>query len=267
VISIGTSLLSKAHGEDVVISVPMAIVNSYKTVFASGFGNIPSKNFTYFGASSMVNGLTYYWNVLSEADKTAYIDYVEGTLPTTLNFPSEIGGYKVVSVSKDTIAALSGVTKIKLPDNMEYLEFDTSDLASTIREIEISTSNAKFKTANGVLYSKDGKILYIYPKAKLATTFTVESSVTEIAYRAFYNAKNIETLTIAGVVTVRDQAFESVGISIIKFTSSTASVFAGRDIFLGANTLLKISVPNASLGAFKSNVLIDYSILDKFIGA
>jgi hypothetical protein len=95
----------------------------------------------------------------------------------------------------------------------------------------------------------------------------VPSSVTEIAYRAFYNAKNIETLTIAGVVTVRDQAFESVGISTIKFTSSTASVFAGRDIFLGANTLLKISVPNASLGAFKSNVLIDYSILDKFIGA
>ena len=264
-----TAKLIANYEDQVYVYVPAIIHSAYVSAYksTSGFGGISNEHFQKFGASSMVNGLTYYWNVLSEADKTAYIDYVEGTLPTTLNFPSEIGGYKVVSVSKDTIAALSGVTKIKLPDNMEYLEFDTSDLASTIREIEISTSNAKFKTANGVLYSKDGKILYIYPKAKLATAFTVESSVTEIAYRAFYNAKNIETLTIAGVVTVRDQAFESVGISTIKFTSSTASVFAGRDIFLGANTLLKISVPNASLGAFKSNVLIDYSILDKFIGA
>jgi hypothetical protein len=267
VVTTGVNLRT-SNPDKIIIAVPAAIYDAYKAIYTNkDFAKIPFKNFQKFGASSMVNGLTYYWNVLSEADKTAYIDYVEGTLPTTLNFPSEIGGYKVVSVSKDTIAALSGVTKIKLPDNMEYLEFDTSDLASTIREIEISTSNAKFKTANGVLYSKDGKILYIYPKAKLATAFTVESSVTEIAYRAFYNAKNIETLTIAGVVTVRDQAFESVGISTIKFTSSTASVFAGRDIFLGANTLLKISVPNASLGAFKSNVLIDYSILDKFIGA
>jgi hypothetical protein len=107
----------------------------------------------------------------------------------------------------------------------------------------------------------------MYPKAKLATGFTLGTEVSEIAYRAFYGSKNLETLTIAGTVTIRDQAFENTRISIIKFTNTAASIFAGENIFLDANVSLRIHVPSASLDAYKANVLIDYSVIDKFVGA
>ena len=268
VVNPATSLRS-SEPEKIFVAVPAAIYKAYETAFkTSKFAGIPFANFTYFGNAFQINGATYYWNELDGSAKTAYIDYVEGTLPDTLIFPSKFDGYKVVAVSANAISALpDNVSKIVLPDNMEYLTFNTADLTSGIMELEISSSNSKFKTVSGVLYSKDGKTLYVYPQSKSGTTFTVDSTVIEIAYRAFYGAKNIETLTIAGVVTVRDQAFEKAGISTIKFTNTTASVFAGKDILLGANAALVISVPKGSLIAFKSKVLMDYSILDRFVGA
>ena len=266
----GSSLIDSDYVNNVTVAVPQSIINEYTK--SGTFGNIPTKNFTYFENASTLGSATYYWNVLDEAAKTAYIDYVEGTLSATLVFPSEFDGYKVVAISPNAISSLSDdVTKIVLPDNMEYLTFNTSDLTTGITALEIADSNSKFKTVDGVLYSEDGKVLYIYPKSKESTDFIVNATVTEIAYRAFYQDEKqvsaLETLTIAGVVTIRDQAFENSSIGLIKFTSTTASVFAGKDILLGANSLLRISVPNASLGAFKSNVLMDYSILGRFIGA
>ena len=258
--------LRASNPDKIIVAVSAAIYEAYKTQYSNGYAKIPFANFQKFGASTQINGLTYYWNILDESAKTAYIDYVEGTLPTTFRFPAELSGYKVVYVSTEAIAALSGVTTIELPANMEYITFTTADLPSTVHTLEIADANTKFKTVSGVLYSEDGKTLYVYPKAKLATNFTVANTVSEIAYRAFYEAKNIETLTIAGVVTIRDQAFENSGISTIKFTSTTASVFAGKNILLNANVNLKIQVPNASLSAYKANVLIDHSILDRFNG-
>jgi hypothetical protein len=165
------------------------------------------------------------------------------------------------------MSALTNATKVTLPEHMAYLSFNTSDIANTVQTLVISSSNAKFKNTDGVLYTKDGKNLLVYPMAKTSATFTLPSEVSEIGYRAFYGAKNLTTLKIGSVVTIRDNAFESSKISKLEFSSSTASVFAGRDILLGANTNLKISVPSASLAAYKANVLVDYSILDKFIGA
>jgi hypothetical protein len=170
------------------------------------------------------------------------------------------------------MSALSNVKKVVLPDNMAYLTFTTADIADTVEELEIKNTNAKFKTIDGVLYSKEGenvKVLLIYPKAKTVSddSFTVPSGVTEIGYRAFYGTKNLEILIINDVVTVRDQAFEATEISTISFTNNTASVFAGRNILLNANTWLVINVPVASVEAYKMNVLVDYSIVAKIIGA
>ena len=258
-------LMSKADGADVFIAVPKAMYNAYKTNFPEYFGNIPSGHFSYFENYTIDGNLTYYWNVLDENQKIAYIDYVEGTLPTTLEFPSTLDGYTIVMVSKNVMSAISGVTKVVLPDDMAYLAFTTADMADTIAELQIADGNAKFKTVEGVLYSADGKTLLIYPRNRAGSIYYVESGASEIAYRAFYGTKNLVTLIINDVVTVRDNAFEKTGISVIKFTNSTASVFAGRDIFLDANASLKVRVPGAALTNYRNNVLIDYSIIDNEI--
>lgn len=262
-ISTNATIVPSSRVSAVTVRVPAAVYNLY----SKGLGNIPFSNFEVFENATEVSGINYYWNVVNEAEKTAYIDYFEGSFGQNFTFPSTLDGYKVVAVSPNAMSALTNVTKVTLPEHMAYLSFNTSDIANTVQTFVISSSNTKFKTTDGVLYTKDGKNLLVYPMAKTSTTFTLPSEVSEIGYRAFYGAKNLTTLKIGSVVTIRDNAFESSKISKIEFSSSTASVFAGRDIFLGASTSLKISVPSASLAAYKANVLVDYSILDKFIGA
>ena len=259
-----------------------SIYDNYIATYQSGFAGIPIEKFG--NASevevndpdnpSMSYSLTYYWEVI-DGTTTAYLDYVEGTFPESgvLELPSsltsEAGTFTIVSVKPSLISALSEITDVTLPSGMSYLSFTTADLADSIKSLSIS-GNDKFKTQGGVLYTKDEdgnpKTLLVCPKALTTADgkLTVANGVTEIFDKAFYGSKYITELEIAGVVTVRNEAFANTGISTIKFTdTSAASVFAGKDIFLGANVNLQISVPSALLDAYKTNVLIDYSI--KFI--
>jgi hypothetical protein len=263
--------LISGYESQVKVYVPARVLSAYKSTYSAGFGGIPSSNFEMFGSSYTDQGVAFYWNVLNESEKTAYIDYIEGTFKSDLTIPSTIDGYTIVSVKAEAMAAISGVSKVILPDGMAYLSFNTSDIADSVAELQIASTNKKFDTVDGVLYTEGCKTLLIYPRGKTTVdnNFTVSSSVSEIGYRAFYGMENITELTISGAVTIRDQAFESSNISKIIFVSNTASVFAGRNIFLNANTLMKIIVPNNAdvINAYKNNVLIDYSIVGKIIGA
>ena len=252
-----------------------SIYDNYIATYQSGFAGIPIEK---FGNSSEVEVndpdnpamsylLTYYWEVI-DGTTTAYLDYVEGTFPKSrvLELPSsltsEAGTFTIVSVKPSLMSALSEITDVTLPSGMSYLSFTTADLADSIKSLSIS-GNDKFKTLDGVLYTKDGKTLLVCPKALTTADgkLTVANGVTEIFDKAFYGLKYITELEIAGAVTVRNEAFAGAGISTIKFTdTSAASVFAGKDIFLGANVNLQISVPSALLDDYKTNVLIDYSI-------
>ena len=284
----GSYIVSSTQAPNVVVHVPASIYNQYEATYKSKtFGRIPvdEDHFKTFGNSSKIEidnpenpsspyVLTYYWEVI-DGTTTAYLDYVEGTFPKSrvLELPSsltsEAGTFTIVSVKPSLISALSEITDVTLPSGMSYLSFTTADLADSIKSLSIE-SNSKFKTVDGVLYTKDEdgttKTLLVCPKA-LTTAggkLTVADSVTEIFDKAFYGSKFITELEIAGAVTVRNEAFAGAGISTIKFTdTSAASVFAGKDIFLGANVNLQISVPSALLDDYKTNVLIDYSI--KFI--
>ena len=282
--------LNQSNQSNIIISIPAAIYSQYEKKYnSSDFGKVPWANFQKFGASVDIGGLTYYWNEITKPiidtngivknpnDCTAYIDYVEGTLPTSLTLPSTFTAnvaipdtegnptdatvsvtYKVISVSASTMKALSGVTSVTLPANMQYLTFTTADVASSVQTLSIAGSNTYFKTEGGVLYTKDGTTLLVYPRGRTAASFTVGSGVSEIAYRAFYGA-NIETLNIAGNVTIRDQAFESAtDINSIDLTSGKNVTFAGRDTFLGANVNLNINANGATV-----RILTDYSISEK----
>lgn len=265
-----SSLTSAEIAANVIVRVPASVYDQYKGKYTSnnGFGRIPLENFEKFGMAVEDGEINYYLNVISETDKTAYIDYFNGELPTNVTFPDTLNGYKIVSVSATAMSALVDVESVTLPKYMEYLNFTTADISDTVKTLVIDSSNTKFMTVDGVLYTKDGKTLLVYPMAKSGTSFAVGSGVTEIAYRAFYGAKNLQTVEFASnaVVTIRDNAFEKCTVlKTIKFNNSTESTFAGNNILLGANVNLKIDVPDAAISKYKAKVLIDYSILDRFI--
>lgn len=69
-----------------------------------------------------------------------------------------------------------------------------------LQSYEAASSSTKYKSVDGVLFSKDGKTLIRYPQDKAATSYSVPSTVTTILSEAFASAHNLKTITIANSV-------------------------------------------------------------------
>ncbi|BBF43758.1 endo-1,4-beta-xylanase A precursor [Lachnospiraceae bacterium KM106-2] len=64
-----------------------------------------------------------------------------------------------------------------------------------LKSISISSSNAKFRSKDGVLYNRDLTKLVAYPRKKTAKKFSIPSSVKEVSMQNFAN-DNLETLEL-----------------------------------------------------------------------
>ena len=66
--------------------------------------------------------------------------------------------------------------------------------------INVSANNSTYKSIDGVLYSKDGKELLIYPYGKEGKNFVIPDSVETIRYGAFDYQAYLENLTLGAKV-------------------------------------------------------------------
>lgn len=86
--------------------------------------------------------------------------------------PDIIDGHKVTGIHGN-FRKCDQMTSLTLPAHLESLpgwrgQIDCSicDFAPMLRDIRISNRNPHYKSVGGALYSKDGKILLAYPKAR-----------------------------------------------------------------------------------------------------
>lgn len=81
-----------------------------------------------------------------------------------------------------------------------------------LENFEVSETNPSFCTNNGVLYSKDGKTLILYPKGR-AGDFTVPDGVSEIQASAFAQS-SVKAVTFpSSLKSVRPLAFLNCGVT------------------------------------------------------
>ncbi len=78
---------------------------------------------------------------------------------------------------------------------MKVTNISTEDFryCTSLKKIEVSPANPNYMSIDGVLYSKDGSILYAYPLAKEDTTFTMPSKVLTVN---FFENPFLETLIL-----------------------------------------------------------------------
>lgn len=103
------------------------------------------------------------------------------------------------------------IIRIKLPSTFESREaFPQQD--AYIHWIEVSGNHPYLKAEDGVLYSRDGKILYYYPNQKNNVHFDVPKSVTHIADYAFYGNHYLQSISLPlGLEVIGDGAFADCG--------------------------------------------------------
>lgn len=79
-----------------------------------------------------------------------------------------------------------------------------------LEEIEVEAGSNLFSSVDGVLFSRDGKILYSHPQANKRLSYTVPDGVEKIGSMAFFNNQNLTSIRISESVTViESSAFQN----------------------------------------------------------
>lgn len=113
-------------------------------------------------------------------------------------------------------------TRVIIGNNVQNIDRQAFFYARGLKDIVASDNNNYFKTIDGVLYSKDGKLLHTFPYAKSTEAHDLLSGVEVIGSNAF---RNITPLTFVklpeSVTTIEDAAFaNNTGLRRVEFGSN-----------------------------------------------
>ena len=100
-----------------------------------------------------------------------------------------------VGLDSNTINALrpiKGRKRVRIPEQINYLA--NIGCLSELEEINVDENNQFFSSNDGVLYSKDGKNLIMYPKGRKNKEYSVPEGTTVIEDNAFAGCNYIEQI-------------------------------------------------------------------------
>ena len=190
------------------------------------------------------------------------------TLPATV---TTIGGSAFVDTRLNSLILPDGLTAIgdsafwasnleelRLPASVESIDANAFCVNSMTRFV-VDSQNEHFSAVDGVLFSKDGKTLYVYPGNK-GNTYSVPAGTEEIEAQAFYSSgltsltlpeglltisaaalayNNFTEITLpASLTTISNSAFDGCKkLATVNYAGTTAQ-WAGVDIHISNDVLL-----------------------------
>ena len=130
--------------------------------------------------------------VLYSLDGVTLIAYPAAKTDKEYTIPDE-----VVTIADDAITdKCKNLERLVIGKKVKYWDFEYStDGAPEVAEFVVAPENLNFSSENGVLYSKDKKILLVYPKKNQNTSFTIGKQVEEIDTENF-KSDYLTTITI-----------------------------------------------------------------------
>ncbi|MBQ4072554.1 MAG: leucine-rich repeat domain-containing protein [Clostridia bacterium] len=107
----------------------------------------------------------------------------------------------VTSIGDWAFFYCTGLVKIVIPSSVESIGNAICGSCSSLKQIIVYENNAKFKSIDGSLYTKNGNTLVQYAIGSNVKAFTIPSSVTSIRDWAFWGCNNLISITIPSSVT------------------------------------------------------------------
>lgn len=112
------------------------------------------------------------------------------------------------SVQEISGACIAGAPIFKLYLGTNYIGGTHFLGKENLRKLQVAEDNARYMVKDGLLYSKDGTIVYGIPRAKSKKKIVLDEKVQQIAPYAFAEKEDIQIITCQGsLVSIGEHAF------------------------------------------------------------
>lgn len=144
---------------------------------------------------------------------------------------------------------------VEISPNVSSIGLGCFSECDALEEIYVDTDNETYKDRDGVLFSKDGTVLYCYPLGMKNSSYNVPSGVEEIASYAFEHNEVLGSVTFpASLKRIGDYSFQwSTYLNKLNFKNTQLETI-GVSAFNTCESLKEISFPETmksiSIGAF-----------------
>lgn len=184
------------------------------------------------------------------------------TIPSTVTYEGK--NYSVTRVGSTALSMIP-ITNLRIPESVKVIEgaafVNSPDLQSieipasldsiavgafegckALKSFKVTQGNMRYKVANGILYSKDGKELVLCPTAK-AGTVNIPATVKVIKRGAFSYCKQITGITFPnGLEVIEERGMENCfGLKRVVLPNSMKLI--GFRAFKGCATLNSVTMP------------------------
>ena len=169
--------------------------------------------------------------VLFNKNRTVLIHYPIGNTQTFYEIPNT-----VVNLGPVAFYGASYLTSITFSSGCIYSSFNDYSGMTSLTTINVRTDNrtTTLTLIDGVLFDRNLTILYKYPSKKSNTSYTIPSSVREIASGAFDSASNLNTLTFSNnTIIIRSNTFKNSALTTVIINESTN--INNIDLYVGTN--------------------------------
>jgi len=164
---------------------------------------------------------------------------------TSFTVPSgvtEIYGESIINNYLQQITIPASVTKIGT--GASNFKFSGSFCFSTpaLTTINVDSKNTVYSSQNGVLFSKDKKILYFYPSGKIENTYNIPNGTQIIESYAFYNSLNLNYINIPNTVKKIETGGFRYAESLLEITIPASVTEFGAALFEDCPSLRKATI-------------------------
>ena len=177
-------------------------------------------------------------------------EYSSGKLTTAEN---EIGESMFEGCKFTNLAISESTTKIgnnalngcplesfKLPAATQTLSLNSFFGMTTLKEFIVDSDNSNYMSLDGVLFTKNGKALLLYPYSKQGERYTTPETTTNIGEQAFSGSNLKIVTTNEGLIEIGAYAFDNLwALEAVSLPSTLETI--GHRAFWGCNNLTSVT--------------------------
>jgi hypothetical protein len=154
---------------------------------------------------------------------------------------TEVSLPAAMSIGDYAFSGCTALTTVNLSAVLTEIYGNSFRGCAKLTTITVDSANTEYKAENGMLLSKDGTWLIVYPSASGSVTLP---GVTSILSEAFSNCTALTEVSLPAATLIGASAFS--GCTSLTEVSFPAATYIGYEAFSGCTSLSSVSLPAAT---------------------